>query len=139
MSPSRRMARGGPGDARNRRMIAAKYLEAAELVATEEGAAANNVIVGIAALAGIAAGDAICLSATGSRYAGDNPGEAAKVLAGVDRQRGAGAPRAAPAKLVRLKPGAHYGAKFMGDADRTRALRAASTLVGAATERTLGA
>ena len=134
MSPSRRMARGGPGDARNRRMIAAKYLEAAELVATEEGAAANNVIVGIAALAGIAAGDAICLSATGSRYAGDNHGEAAKVLTGVDRELGAEL-----AKLVRLKPGARYGSKFIGDADRTRALRAASTLVGAATERTLGA
>lgn len=46
-----------------------RYLEVAELAAAEEGAGANNVVVGIAVLAGIAASDAICLVATGSRYA----------------------------------------------------------------------
>lgn len=134
MSSTRRMSQGGPGDARNRRLIAAKYLEAAELMSVEEGAAANNVVVGIAVLAGIAAGDAVCLTATGSRYAGDNHDEAAQVLAGVDRRLGAEL-----TKLVRLKPGAHYGSKFIGNAERTRAMRAATALVDAATERTLGA
>ena len=134
MNPARRTAKGGAGDARNRRLIAAKYLEVAELAATEEGAAANNVVVGVAVLSGIAASDAICQAATGSRYAGDNHDEAAKVLAGVDRKLGDEL-----SKLVRLKSGAHYGSKFIGNEDRTRALRAAATLVDAATERTLGA
>lgn len=42
-------------------------------------------------------------------------------------------------KLVRFKPGSHYGSTFIGAEDRKRALRAAATLVDAATERTLGA
>jgi hypothetical protein len=40
-------------------------------------------------------------------------------------------------ELVRLKPGSHKGSKFIGTEDRRRALRAAATLVDAATERTL--
>jgi hypothetical protein len=52
---------GGAGEARNRRILAAKYLEVGELAATEEGPAANNVVVGICVLAGIAAGDVLCL------------------------------------------------------------------------------
>lgn len=40
-------------------------------------------------------------------------------------------------KLVRLKPGAHYGSTFISDTDRTRALRAAETLVRQATDLTL--
>lgn len=65
-----RLRSGTPADARNRRIIASRYLEIADLAAVEEGAGANNVVVGIAVLAGIAASDAICISATGSRYAG---------------------------------------------------------------------
>jgi hypothetical protein len=42
------------------------------------------------------------------------------------------------ATLVRLKPLAHYGTGFVTDADRTRALRAARTLVEAATDRSTG-
>ena len=42
-----------------------------------------NVCVGLAVLAGIAAGDAICLSATGERYAGtDHPADADLVTDG---------------------------------------------------------
>lgn len=133
MSPAR-LSKGAMGDARNRRVIAAKYLEVAEIAATEEGAAANNVVVGVAVLAGIAASDAICLAATGARHAGDSHDEAAKLLARVDRHLGEEL-----SKLVRLKPGAHYGSRFIGNEERTRALRAASVLVAAATERTLGA
>lgn len=125
---------GTASDARNRRIIAGQYLEVAELAAVEEGDAANNVVVGISVLAGIAASDAICLSATGTRYAGEDHAEAARVLARTDRQLGNEL-----RKLVRLKPAAHYGSTFISASDRTRALRAARTLVEAATTRTLSA
>lgn len=124
---------GGVGEARNRRIIAAKYLEVGELAATEEGPAANNVVVGICVLAGIAAGDVLCLTAIGERYAGQDHAEAAAFLSRIDRDRGKEL-----ATLVRLKPLAHYGTGFVTDADRTRALRAARTLVEAATDRSTG-
>lgn len=127
-----RSRRGTPTDARNRRVIAARYLEVAELAASEEGPGANNVVVGIAVLAGIAASDAVCLVATGSRYAGEDHAEAARTLGRTDRALGNEL-----AKLVRLKPGAHYGSTFISDDDRVRALRAATKLVEAATVRTL--
>lgn len=129
-----RQRSGTVADARNRRVIAARYLEIAELAATEEGPGANNVIVGIAVLAGIAASDAICLSATGSRYSGEDHAEAARVLGRTDKKLGTEL-----SKLVRLKPGAHYGSTFISDNDRRRALRAAAALVQHATERTLRA
>lgn len=90
------------------------------------------MVVGIAVLAGIAAADAICLAATGSRYAGEDHAEAARVLARTDRKLGGEL-----SKLVRLKPGAHYGSTFISTSDRVRALRAATTLVEAATSRTM--
>lgn len=133
MTPARSRS-GSAADARNRRVIAARYLEVADLAATEEGPGANNVVVGIAVLAGIAASDAICLAATGSRYAGEDHAEAARVLARTDKALGAEL-----SKLVRLKSGAHYGSAFISDGDRVRALRAATTLVDAATSRTLKA
>jgi len=45
--------------------VAEKYLDAAELMAEELAAAAGNVVVGVAVLAGIAAGDAICCARLG--------------------------------------------------------------------------
>ncbi|WP_353951722.1 hypothetical protein V6K52_19190 [Knoellia sp. S7-12] len=123
---------GDRGQARARRIIAARYFEVADLASSEEGPGANNVVVGIAVLAGIAASDAICLSATGSRYAGEDHAEAARVLGRVDKGLGNEL-----SKLVRLKPSAHYGSTFISDSDRVRALRAAATLVEAATNRTL--
>ncbi|GMA41874.1 hypothetical protein [Mobilicoccus caccae] len=132
--PAERRRVGNAADAHNRRIIAARYLEIAELATTEEGPGANNVIVGIAVLAGIAASDTICLSATGSRYAGEDHAEAARVLARTDKKLGAEL-----GKLIRLKPGAHYGSTFISDSDRRRALRAAATLVQNATDRTLRA
>lgn len=133
MTPPTRAQPGGAGDARNRRLIAQKYLDAGELAATEQGPAANNVVVGISVLAGIAAGDAICLSASGERYAGQDHGEAATFLGKVDREAGKRL-----ATLVRLKPNAHYGSGFVSDEDRTRALRAVRWLVEAAIARTTG-
>lgn len=130
MTPAR-TSPGGRGEARNRRLIAQRYLEVAELATAEQGAATNNVVVGVAALAGIAAGDAICLAATGRRYAGTNHAEAADVLGQTDRALGNEL-----AKLARLKPAAHYGNQFIGDSARTQALRAARRLVAAAVGRT---
>lgn len=58
MNPKKLITRrADPGQASARRKIAQKHLEVAELVA-EEGGAAINVCVGLAVLAGIAAGDA---------------------------------------------------------------------------------
>ncbi|AWB93414.1 hypothetical protein [Aeromicrobium chenweiae] len=56
-----------------------KYLEVAELVASEDGAAIN-VCVGTAVLAGIAAADAICAAALGEDYSGTDHAAAASLL-----------------------------------------------------------
>lgn len=128
-----RTQQGGPAEARNRRLIAQKYLEVAEIAATEEGPAANNVVVGVCVLAGIAAGDALCLMTVGSRYAGRDHAEAVRYLERVDGPRGRYL-----RTLVRLKPLAHYGTGFVSDEDRTKAVRAAQVLVKAAGDRTGG-
>lgn len=126
-----RVVRGDRGDAANRRRIAEKYLEVAQLAATESGAAINNVVVGVSVLAGIAASDAICLAARGERSSEPDHVAAIAVLRKVD-------PALADelSKLVALKPGAHYGTSFISDEDRTRALRAAGKLVLEARDRT---
>jgi|CXWJ01.1.fsa_nt_gi hypothetical protein len=131
MSPKKHRTKpGGVGEARNRRIVAEKYLEAADLIALEDGAAIN-VCVGLAVLAGIAAGDAICLSATGERYAGQDHAAAADLLSGVNAQLGKRLHT-----LVGFKPASHYGAQILSSADRTAALRSAQTLVEAARTRT---
>lgn len=125
-----RTAKGGAAEARNRRLIPAKYREVADLAASEEGSVANNVVVGVCVLAGIAAADTVCLVLTGARYTGTDHGEAAGYLGKLDKSLGAHLQT-----LVRLKPLAHYGTGFVSDTDRTKALRAAQALVDVATER----
>jgi hypothetical protein len=122
--------RADPAQARARRKIAQKYLEVADLVASEDGAAVN-VCVGLAVLAGIAAGDAICISATGERYAGQDHAAGAELLERVDAALGKRL-----RQLVDLKPGSHYGERLLGAEDRRTALRAAQLLVDAAADRT---
>lgn len=125
MSPKRhpiRPADRAAGQARRR--VAAKYLEAAELIALDADPYAINVCVGIAVLSGIAAGDAICIAATGARYSGQDHAAAAAVLEQVDGGMGVRLRR-----LVALKPGSHYGAKLLSAKDRTTALRDAAALV----------
>ena len=122
---------GGPGEARGRRQISQKYLEVAGTADSGSTAAANNVVVGLAVLADIAAADAICLAARGERYSGPDHGEAAQLLRSVDV-----ALAGELAKLVRLKPAAHYGHQLLTDSQRKQALRSAGKLVAAATERT---
>lgn len=124
--PTRQAA---PSQARARRIIAQKYLEVAEVVAAEDGAALN-VCVGLAVLAGIAAGDAVCIAATGERYSGRDHAAAAELLTRVDGGLGKRL-----RQLVDLKAGSHYGENLLGAEDRNRALRSARALVRAALER----
>lgn len=131
MNPKKLPVRSGDkGQARSRRRIAAKYLEVAELVAAEDGAAIN-VCVGLAVLAGIAAGDAICLAATGERYSGADHPAAAELLGRVNAKDGSHL-----FKLVALKPASHYGHALLAAPDRDAALDAARALVEAAALRT---
>jgi hypothetical protein len=131
MSPSKLTTR--PADrawARGRARVAEKYLEVAGVVDDEDGAAIN-VCVGLAVLAGIAAGDAVCAAALGERYSGSDHAAAATLLKRVD------ADLASKLKtLVDLKPGAHYGTSLLSDRQRKSALRAAAELVDAAISRT---
>lgn len=85
----------------------------AELAASEEGPAANNNVVEVCVLAGIAAADTLCLLATGPRYSGTDHAEAATYLAQVDPRLGNHAQT-----LVRLKPLAHYGTGLLAARDR---------------------
>lgn len=122
--------KGGRPEAMSRRRIAQKYLEVAELVASEDGAAIN-VSVGLAVLAGIAAADAICLAAIGERYAGPDHAAAADLLSTVDNEMGKRL-----REVVGLKPGSHYGTSLLSATNRTTALRAARALVDNAVHRT---
>lgn len=131
MSPKKLPTRGaGRAEAAGRRRVAEKYLEVAEIAAQEDGAAIN-VTVGIAVLAGIAAGDAICIASTGERYSGPDHAAAAELLGRVDKVLGDQL-----RDLVGLKPGSHYGESLLSARSRTRALRAANALVAAARDRT---
>lgn len=112
-----------------RRRIAQKYLEVAELIATEDGTAIN-VAVGLAVLAGIAAADSICIAATGERYSGQDHTAAAELLGRVDRNLGRRL-----RDLVDLKPASHYGESLLNVRDRTKAIRAARALVDNAADR----
>jgi len=131
MSPKKLITRrADPGQAKARRRIAEKYLEVADLVADEDGAAVN-VCVGLTVLAAIAAGDAICIMATGERYAGHDHIAAAELLERVDAALGRRL-----RQLVGLKPGSHYGDSLLSVEDRKTALRSARVLVQAAAART---
>lgn len=130
MSPKKLATRPGtPGEARGRRKIAQKYLEVAELVEADNGTAVN-VCIGIAVLAGIAAGDAISIAAIGERYSGPDHAAAADLLARVDPELGKRL-----RDLVNLKPASHYGNSLLSQSNRTRALRAAAALVEEAARR----
>ncbi|MCR6491126.1 hypothetical protein [Cellulomonas sp. P24] len=131
MTPKKlRTREAGRGEARSRRLVAEKYLEVADLASGEDGATIN-VTVGIAVLAGIAAGDAICMTATGEYYSGPDHAAAAELLARIDAELGKRL-----SELVALKPAAHYGYKILDGNDRTRALRHATALVTQARART---
>jgi hypothetical protein len=102
------------GEARARASVARRYLEVAELTASEDDAAAwRNVATGNAVLAGIAASDAVCC--------------AVDLLTGVDQRLARDLDR-----LLQVKDIAHYGAGLISDAKVRSCLRAAQHLVEAA-------
>lgn len=121
--------------ARSRRQVAERYLEGADLVDAEDGAA-KDVCLGLLTLAGIAAGDAICAAALGAHYVGADHAGAATLLARVNDHLGAQLKT-----LVDLEPGAHEGNAALRGRRRGRhrgtARRAAHELVAQARARTL--
>ena len=131
MTPKQQRSRsGGMTEARGRAAIAASYLELAEVAAAQDGPAVNTSI-GNAVLAGIAAGDAICLAAIGERYAGQDHNAAADFLERVDPALGRRL-----RSLVGLKSAAHYGDSILTTTDRTAALRHTTALTEDAKRRT---
>ena len=127
MNPKRAETRtASPAEGRGRLRVAATYLEVAELIEVEDGAAIN-VCVGVAVLAGIAAADAICSAGLGERHAGADHRGAARLLGRVDRSLARQL-----SELVEMKARSHYGADLLTPRDRARALRCARALVAAA-------
>lgn len=134
MGPVSRVARKGirtrscdAADARKRLGDADKYLEVAQLVATEHSFEAHNVAAGLAVLAGIAATDAACCQALNESSRGPDHREAADLLRRI-------APDGKTAannfeRLVGLKDKAHYGFLNVSGQDRAVALRRAGQLV----------
>jgi len=114
-------------DARKRLADAEKYLEVAELVATEDALESHNVAVGLAVLAGIAAADAACCKALGESSRGPDHRDAATFV----RRITPGGETAASnfERLVGLKDKAHYSFLNVSGQDRASAIRRASQLV----------
>ena len=111
---------------------AALFLAIPALLVRKMGTRKELLLIGLAVLAGIAAGDAICIAATGERYAGQDHAAAAELLERVDAAAGKRL-----RQLVGLKPGSHYGEDLLAEADRKTALRRADALVKEARTRTL--
>ncbi len=114
-------------DARKRLADAEKYLEVAELVATEDSLESHNVTTGLAVLAGIAAADAACCKTLGESSRGPDHLDAAIFLC----QIAPGGETAAKnfERLVGLKDKAHYSFLNVSGQDRTSAIRRAGKLV----------
>jgi hypothetical protein len=135
---SRRTAKDGrsrpcdAADARKRLADAEKYLEVAELVASEDSLESHNVAAGLAVLAGIAAVDAACCKALGESSRGPDHRDAASFL----RRISPGGEAAANdfERLVGLKDKAHYSFLNVSGQDRTGALRRTTQLVDFARE-----
>ena len=119
-------------DARKRLGDAEKYLEVAELVATEDSLESHNVATGLAVLAGIAAADAACCKTLGESSRGPDHQDAATFL----HRIAPGGDTAAKnfERLVGLKDKAHYSFLNVSGQDRTSAIRRAVKLVDFARE-----
>jgi hypothetical protein len=115
------------GEARTRAAVARRYLEVAELSASEDDAAAwRNVATGNAVLAGIAASDALCCARLGRRSRDADHRAAVDLLTGVDQRLAHDLDR-----LLQIKDIAHYGAGLISEAKVRASLRAAQHLVEA--------
>ena len=126
MSP--RIQACGDGDALTRLAHARKFLDVAELVATEEAVPASaSVSAALAVLAGIAASDAACCAALRERSRGQDHHQAEGLLQRV-KPGGADAAKALR-RLLDLKDTAHYGLIHVSGQKLTAALRQAGQLV----------
>ena len=121
----------GAAQARTRLAQARKFLEVAELVATENAEESLSVSAALAVLAGIADSDAACCRALGRRSRSEDHRDAADLL----RQIHPDGARAAKdlLALLDLKDTAQYGLIHVTQRQLATALRRASALVDAAT------
>ncbi len=123
-----RSQRCSPQDARNRRSLAIKFLEVAEIAAGEheQDPEYASVAVSLAVLAGIAAADAACCKALGERSRSQDHHDAEDFL-----RRVSGGEDAARRlhQLLSLKDEAHYGFFDVNSAELRGALRRARALV----------
>jgi hypothetical protein len=114
-------------DAKTRYSHAAKFLEVADLVATEEEPLESaTVSAALAVLAGIAASDAACCAALGRRARGQDHREAIDLLAQV---KGSEDAANALRRLLDMKDTAQYGFIYVSGQNLKAALRQARVLV----------
>jgi hypothetical protein len=112
-------------EARGRQGQAKKFLEVADLVASEPESA--SVSASLAVLAGIAASDAACCRALGRRSRSQDHHDAEALV----KQIEPGGAEAANQlrRLINLKDQAHYGLFDVSGSDLQRAIRQAKRLV----------
>jgi hypothetical protein len=114
-------------DALTRLSHARKFLDVAELVATEETAEESGTVsAALAVLAGIAAADAACCAALGRRARGQDHREAVDLLGQVKNSE---EPANSLRRLLDLKDTAQYGLIHVSGQNLKAALRQAGTLV----------
>lgn len=133
-----RAQRCGRPQATNRLAHACKFLDAAELIATdiEDDEANASVAASLAVLAGIAASDAACCARLGRRSRSQDHHDAERLLTEIvpDGRDAAKDLR----RLLDLKDAAQYGVMHVSTAELRTAVRRAHALVNFAT-RALGA
>lgn len=122
-------------DARTRLAQAELYAQVANMVLGEDDGASLSVAAGNAVLAAIAASDAICCHANGTRWRGQNHIDAVKHLESVTGdEKLAGL----LAEVLDDKDAAHYGLGNVRLSKAKTAVRKAAQLVGAAKTRIRG-
>jgi hypothetical protein len=127
MTPPARQQPCGSADARTRLAHARKFLEVAELVASEDVLESRSVSAALAVLAGIAAADAACCAALGRRSRSQNHHDAESLLTQILPD---GKPAAARLRsLITLKDTAHYGLIDVSAQKLTAALRQAAQVL----------
>lgn len=114
-------------EARIRADSASAYVDVAELVIEDDGAAMPGVAAGLAVLAGIAASDAICACHLGRIHRGDDHRSAAALLITATPD---GAKLAASfRRLIDIKDEAHYGLSVVPERKARDAVKRARSLV----------
>ena len=126
-NPAGRTQTCGAREARTRLAHARKFLEVAELVATEQFDESLSVAAALAVLAGIAASDAACCKAVGRRSRGENHRDAAALLDQIVPDGKAAGRRLIA--LIDLKDTAHYGLIHVNRPQLKGAMRKAEQLV----------